>query len=160
MWQHHEAQLTRVLWWEYSWQGEKICWLKLQCAYLLQHLEYLKVIVFLCIFSGLIRVGNQAVHHILRSCKPVKTLFYRVSWLVSVGHRSVVSLHCFSLYWVISVKCVDKCCVMETVPMLGKDPGFGWPVYVTTLCSRNHSIIRGNHQPYCFTNSNTFFDQQ
>jgi hypothetical protein len=140
--------------------GLKICWLKLQCAYILQHLEYLKIIVFSSIFSGPIRVGNRVAHHILRSCKPVKTLLYRVSWSVSVGHPSAVSPHCFSLCWVISVRCVDKCCVMETVPMLGKDPGFGLPVYVTTLCSRNHSNIRGNHQLYTFINLNTFFNQQ
>lgn len=112
--------------------------------------EIFKSNSFLSIFCGLIRVGNWMAHCILKSYKPVMTLLYRVSWLVSVGRPRVVSLHCFSLFWVISIKFVEKFCVMETGPMLSKDPGFGLPLYVTTLCSRNHSSILGNHEVYCF----------
>jgi hypothetical protein len=58
---------------------------------------------FLSIFCGLIRVGNRMECRILKYHKPVMTLLYRVSWLVSVGRPSVVSLHCCSLCWVISI---------------------------------------------------------
>ena len=58
---------------------------------------------FLSIFCELLKVGNWMDCCILKSRKPVVTLSYRASWLVSVGRPSVVNLHCFSLCWVISI---------------------------------------------------------